>query len=142
MPPSVGKAGVDKFKSCVSATMRRCKGSSGSSYTALAHAQREKRKKPTNGYSKIQATETPRRCALLRSCYCCCCQRCAKIRPRRVFTPRHAHIHVHQFMVIGCSSSLIAGIAAAATYDLLLLRINYGNFCNSELHAAACGPYT
>lgn len=63
-----GEAAVDKFKSCVSATMRKCKDSSGSSSrgscTALAHAQREKRRNPTNGYSKTQATQNV---AMLRS---------------------------------------------------------------------------
>lgn len=130
-----GEAAVDKFKSCVRATMRKCKGSSGNSSrgscTALAHAQREKRRNQTNGYSKTQATETSRCCALLRSCYCCCCQRCAKITPRQARTHIQVHICIsvygYRFFFIPDRRHRICSDVA-----LLLLRINYGNFWNSE----------
>lgn len=70
------EGGVDKFKSCVSATMRKCSKDSDNnnrnnrnrSSKDKLHlhmlSERKQKRKITNGYSKSQATETSQCCAL------------------------------------------------------------------------------
>lgn len=56
------EGGADKFKSCVSATMRKC--SKDSDNNNRNNRNRKQKRKITNGYSKTQATETSQCCAL------------------------------------------------------------------------------
>lgn len=124
--------GVDKFKSCVSATMRKCSNSNNNNRSSKDKlhmhmlSKRKQKKQITNGNAKTQATETSQCCALnvlvvvavrdaQRSAWDVFLH-CAHTHTHTRTCTRTINTYIYQFMVIGCcSSSLIAGIAAAAT---------------------------